>query len=330
MQDFPIVDISSYRSDSMNSKQSLARTVDEVCRQTGFLAIVGHGIPSQTTAAAWHAGRCFFDLPLEQKLEVGMPYSDYPYGYAPLRTEMLAGSIGKHTPPDLKESFSIGPLRRSVDSSVDDDQESVFRYAPNQWPRKPAELRAAWSAYYEEMEKLAATMMRIFALALELPENFFADKIDRHTSAMRALNYPDLSAPPVPGQLRAGEHSDYGSLTILLTEPAPGGLEIFTADRTWLEVPVVEGSLIINIGDLMARWTNDRWVSTLHRVRCPPADWTGTTRRQSIAFFHQPNWDAEISCIPTCLGIGGKAKYEPVRSGAYLMEKFRLAVSANH
>jgi isopenicillin N synthase-like dioxygenase len=328
MQDFPIVDISSYMSDSMNSKQSLARTVDEVCRQSGFLAIVGHGIPSKTTAAAWHAARCFFDLPLDQKLEVGMPYSDYPYGYAPLQTEMLAGSIGKHTPPDLKESFSIGPLCRSANFSVHDDQESVFRYAPNQWPRKPTEFRAAWSGYYEEMEKLAAAIMRIFALALELPENFFADKIDQHTSAMRALNYPDLAAPPVPGQLRAGEHSDYGSLTILLTEPAPGGLEIFTAEGTWLEVPVVAGSLIINIGDLMARWTNDRWVSTLHRVRCPPADSPGTTRRQSIAFFHQPNWDAEISCIPTCLGIEGKAKYQPVRSGAYLMEKFRLAVNA--
>jgi len=302
--------------------------VDQVCRQTGFLAIVGHGIPSKTTAAAWHAARCFFDLPLDQKLEVGMLHSDYPYGYAPLQTEMLAGSIGKQTPPDLKESFSIGPLCRSADSSVDDDQESAFRYAPNQWPRKPRELRVAWSAYYEEMEKLAATIMRIFALALELPENFFADKIDQHTSAMRALNYPDLSAPPVPGQLRAGEHSDYGSLTILLTEPAPGGLEIYTAEGKWLEVPVVEGSLIVNIGDLMARWTNDRWVSTLHRVRCPPADSPGRTRRQSIAFFHQPNWDAEISCIPTCLGIGGKAKYEPVRSGAYLMEKFRLAVNS--
>ena len=328
MQDFPIVDISSYMSDSMNAKQSLARTVDEVCRQSGFLAIVGHGIPSKTTAAAWHAARRFFDLPVDQKLEVAMPYPDYPYGYAPLQTEMLAGSIGKHTPPDLKESFSIGPLCRSADFSVFDDQESVFRYAPNQWPRKPAEFRAAWSAYYEEMEKLAATIMCIFALALELPENFFADKIDQHTSAMRALNYPDLSAPPAPYQLRAGEHSDYGSLTILLTEPAPGGLEIFTTHGTWLEVPVLEGSLIINIGDLMARWTNDRWVSTLHRVPCPPADLPGTTRRQSIAFFHQPNWDAEISCIPTCLGIEGKAKYEPVRSGAYLMEKFRLAVNA--
>jgi isopenicillin N synthase-like dioxygenase len=117
-------------------------------------------------------------------------------------------------------------------------------------------------------------------------------------------------------------------LTILLTEPAPGGLEIYTPEGKWREVPVVEGSLIINIGDLMARWTNDCWVSTLHRVRCPPTDSPGPTRRQSIAFFHQPNWDAEISCIPTCLGVAAKAKYAPVHSGAYLMEQFRLAVNA--
>ena len=330
MQDFPIVDISSYTSDSMNSKQSLARTVDEVCRQTGFLAVVEHGVPSEITDAAWQAARLFFDLPLDKKLEVRMPYNGYPYGYAPLEAEMLAVSLGKETPPDLKESFSIGPLRRPPRPlfSAGDDQESAFRYAPNQWPREPAELRPAWSTYYKEMEKLAATIMRIFALALDLPENFFADKIDQHTSAMRALNYPDLSARPSPGQLRAGEHSDYGSLTILLTEPAPGGLEIYTPEGKWREVPVVEGSLIINIGDLMARWTNDCWVSTLHRVRCPPTDSPGTTRRQSIAFFHQPNWDAEISCIPTCLGAGGKAKYTPVHSGAYLMEQFRLAVNA--
>src|SRR5260370_24568580 len=119
---------------------------------------------------------------------------------------MWARLIGKHRSPDLKESFSVGLLRRSADSSVNEDQESAFRYAPNQWPRRPTEFRAAWSAYYEEMEKLAAAIMRIFALALELPENFFADKIDQHTSAMRALNYPGLSATPVPFQLPAAAH----------------------------------------------------------------------------------------------------------------------------
>jgi isopenicillin N synthase-like dioxygenase len=142
---------------------------------------------------------------------------------------------------------------------------------------------------------------------------------------MRALNYPHLTKAS-PGQLRAGAHSDYGSLTILLTEPALGGLEICTPDKNWREVPVVPGAFIVNIGDLMARWTNDRWVSTLHRVVNPTVHEDASTRRQSIAFFHQPNWDAEIVCIPTCLAPGEKPKYAPVTSGAHLMEKFRRAV----
>jgi isopenicillin N synthase-like dioxygenase len=328
MQDFPIVDISQGAKGTARSRRTLADTVDQVCRETGFLAIVGHGVSSETTDAAWRAARLFFDLPLDKKLEVRMPYNDYPYGYSPLQAEMLANSLGKHTPPDLKESFSIGPLDRTTRPlNAADDQESAFRYAQNLWPKEPPELITAWTAYYREMGKLAATIMRMFALALHLPEEFFDDKIDQHTSAMRALNYPELSTAPEFGQLRAGEHSDYGSLTILLTEQAPGGLEIFAPEGKWREVPVVEGAFIINIGDLMARWTNDRWVSTLHRVLCPPAGYRGSTRRQSLAFFHQPNWDAEISCLPTCLGTERQAKYDPVCSGAYLMEKFRLAVN---
>ena len=150
--------------------------------------------------------------------------------------------------------------------------------------------------------------------------------IDKPISALRALNYPHPTTPPLPGQLRAGAHSDYGSLTILLPEAASGGLEIFTPEQTWRPVPPVAGAFIINLGDLMARWTNDRWVSTLHRVVNPSPDATGSTRRQSFAYFHQPNWHAAIACLPSCLVDGAQPKYEPVLSGPYLMSKFHATV----
>lgn len=327
MRDFPTVDISEFATRE-SKRKNVAREVDNVCRQTGFLAIVGHGVSPSIIAGAWRAARNFFDLPLRQKLDVAIPYEGYPYGYAPLQSETLARSLGNETPPDLKESFSIGPLDRPVASwtTSGKDAETAFRCAANLWPREPADFQESWSSYYRAMSELARTMMRVFALALNLPEGFFEDKIDRHTSAMRALNYPPLAASPDRGQLRAGAHSDYGSLTILLTDPASRGLEIYTPDGQWREVPAVAASFIVNIGDLMARWTNDRWVSTLHRVAFPALPAGGLTRRQSIAFFHQPNWDAEISCIPTCLAPGAKAKYAPVRSGPYLMEKFRRTV----
>jgi isopenicillin N synthase-like dioxygenase len=334
MQEFPVVDISAFprvsvagaspAGSALSGKQALARHVGEVCRQTGFLAVVGHGVANEIISGAWDAARGFFDLPVEKKLQVKMPYPGYPYGYSPLQAEALAKSLGEETPPDLKESFSIGPLEQAPHTGNEPD--AGFRFAKNLWPKEPANFQTAWSAYYRAMSDLAARIMRVFALALDLPRGFFDGMIDDPISAMRALNYPHQSTQPKPGQLRAGAHSDYGSLTILLAESAPGGLEIFTPEGKWQAVPVVPGAFVVNIGDLMARWTNDRWVSTLHRVVNPPPDARGSTRRQSIAFFHQPNWDAEISCISTCLAPGEKAKYPAVGSGAHLMGKFHSTV----
>ncbi len=176
------------------------------------------------------------------------------------------------------------------------------------------------------MEDLAARIMQVFAVALHLPEDAFAATIDKPISALRALNYPEQAVPPKPGQLRAGAHTDYGSLTILLPQAGSGGLQILDPAGEWVDVPPVPGAFVINIGDLMARWTNDRWVSTLHRVVNPQLAAGASSRRQSFAFFHQPNWHQEIACLPTCLAPGEKPKYEPVLSGPYLMSKFQATV----
>jgi isopenicillin N synthase-like dioxygenase len=301
--EFPTIDLSHYDP----------RRVDLVCRETGFVAIVGHGLPQALIRDVSNASRAFFDLPLEDKLAVAMPYVGYPYGYAPYEGEALAQSLGERTAPDLKETFSIGPP-----DTWEGDSET-----PTLWPARPPELEGLWRRYFEEMGRLAARLMSVFATALDLPEDFFASKIDRHASALRILNYPAVDAPPRPGQLRAGAHSDYGSLTILCADAGSRGLEIRRPDGSWQEVPIVEGAFIVNVGDLLARWSNDRWVSTVHRVTCADR----SRRRQSIAFFHLPNWDAEIACIPTCLGVGEKPKHPPVQAGAHLMQKFRSAVT---
>jgi isopenicillin N synthase-like dioxygenase len=165
--------------------------------------------------------------------------------------------------------------------------------------------------------------MRAFAVALGLDEGFFAPFLTAPISALRALNYPGLTRTPKPGQIRAGAHTDYGSLTILLPEPGSRGLEILSPGGAWTEVRPIPGAFVINLGDLMARWTNDRWISTLHRVVNPPPGSGAQNRRQSLAFFHQPNWDAEIVALPSCLADGEMAQYAPVRSGPYLMSKFK-------
>jgi isopenicillin N synthase-like dioxygenase len=172
------------------------------------------------------------------------------------------------------------------------------------------------------MGRLSATLMRIFALGLGLRESYFDDMVDRHISRLRVRNYPAPSAPPKPGQIRAGSHSDYGSLTILSTEDRPGGLQVFNADGKWVDVPIIPGTFVVNIGDLMARWTNDAWVSTLHRVVNPPTGTEAESRRQSLVFFHNPNYDAPIVCIPTCAADGDAPKYAPTTSGEHLRRLF--------
>lgn len=322
--DFPVFDLSRFERAAASDKPALGAEVDRICRDTGFLAISGHGVPQAVIDAAWEAARAFFDLPAKEKDKSRAPYAGYPYGYLGPGAEALAKSKGVDTPPDLKESFNGGPL--SVPPGLTDKDALAFCYAPTIWPELPAGFRPAWEAYYAAMEDLARRIMRVFAVALSLPEESFEPAIDRPISALRALNYPEQRIAPEAGQLRAGAHTDYGSLTILLPQTGSGGLQILAPDGNWRDVPPVEGAFLINIGDLMALWTNDRWVSTLHRVVNPDSAEGRVRRRQSFAFFHQPNWHQEIECLPSCLGPDGAAGYQPVRSGPYLMSKFQSTV----
>jgi isopenicillin N synthase-like dioxygenase len=318
----PIIDLGG--RGHVDADPLISQTIDQACRETGFLVISNHGVPDQVIHDCWQNCLDFFDLPLSERMKVALPRPGYPYGYGPMANETLSKSLGEDSPPDLKEGFAVGPLS-SPDRALD-PREAEFVYAPNLWPDNPVGLRAAYEVYVQEMDALAQRLMGLFALALDLPGDFFVPYINEPISACRANHYPAMDSPPAPGQLRAGAHSDYGSLTILLPHHTPGGLQVQTPSGDWIDAPVIPGTFIINIGDLMARWTNDRWVSTLHRVVTPPLDAGASARRLSIAFFHQPNWHANITCLPSCLAEGEMPLYGPVKSGPYLMEKFTSTV----
>ena len=222
--------------------------------------------------------------------------------------EALAASKGEKTPPDLKESFNGGPL--NIPENIADPHAYEFCYQPTLWPALEG-FKMAWCNYYEAMENLAQRIMAAFAEALDLSSSYFDTFISQPISALRALHYPPTGVHAHVGQQRAGAHTDYGSLTILLPESGRSGLQI-SHEGVWVDVPAPEGCFVINIGDLMEHWTSGRWVSTLHRVVARP----NQPSRKSLAYFHQPDWEAKIT------PISGQSE-KSVVSGPYLMNKFK-------
>jgi isopenicillin N synthase-like dioxygenase len=311
----PVIDLSGLVDGSGARRAAVGAEIDRACREVGFFSVVGHGVDPDVIDDLHRLALAFFDLPLPERLAVAMPEPGYPYGYSALRAEALNGSLGGDAPPDLKETFNVGPIDpppRPLEEMEDPDERAV--YAPNLWPAALPELRPAVESYYRSMAELSATLTEAFAVALDLPAGTFAGYIDRHGSALRLAHYPDLGVRPPSDGLRAGAHTDYGTLTVLWTD-GTAGLQVEAPDGTWIDVEPVDGALVVNLGDLMQRWTNDRWRSTMHRV--VPA---GRGRRLSIPFFHNANWDARIECI---VADGTSARHPPITAGRHLMEKFR-------
>ena len=304
----PVIDIAPFLAGGPEGKRLVAEQVGRACAEIGFLTIVGHGVPRELIQQTYDVSRRFFDLPSDEKNKVRV--NSQGVGYVPLQVEALAASLGQQTPGDLKESLNIG---RDFDHGL--------------WPASPPELRAIWQEYFTTLNGLGAAIMRIFATALELPEGYFDDKIDPPQAFMRVINYPDQAEDPLPGQLRAGAHSDYGTLTILRSENVVGGLQVLDKAGNWVDVVTVPDSFVINIGDMMQHWTNDRWVSTVHRVVNPPRDKNLGSRRQSIVFFHSPNENALIECLDSCVGADNPPRYQPILAGEHLRLKSEKAGS---
>ncbi len=320
----PVIDVAPFLDGT--DRAGVARAIGRACEEIGFFTIVGHGVDAGLVQRMYDVSRAFFDLPVADKQRVRRPRPEQSRGYIGLGEENLSYSVGRAT-TDLKEFFAIGPVD-VPDAPYYTAPAAYPSFAPNVWPERPAELRAIYTEYYRAMERLAGRLMQTFALALGLSDDFFHDRTDRHISGIRVINYPDQPDAPAEGQLRAGAHSDYGALTILKAENVPGGLEVLNRAGAWVPVAPVADSFVINLGDLMMHWTNDRWVSTLHRVANPPRDAALGSRRQSIVFFYQPNYDALIECLPGCSSPANPPKYAPVTSGEHRLRKFLKTVSA--
>jgi isopenicillin N synthase-like dioxygenase len=318
----PVIDIGPFRAGSEADKAAVASAVADACKRIGFFRIANHGIPEEVLARAFAVSRDFFDLPLEEKRRY-LPVGEVaPRGYAAMETKGLAATLGAQEPKDLREQFMIGTLA-PIPPALTALPGAAGCYATNIWPDPPAAYRDIFTALYRRGERLADTLMRIFARGLGVEEGYFSDKIDHHFSVLGSNHYPQLDHDPLPGQLRVGAHTDFGSLTILAPTEAPGGLQVMMADGRWIDVNPVPGCLVINLGDMMARWTNDRWRSTLHRVANPPAGSGARSRRQSLAFFCHPNYDAEIMCIESCASTAAPPKYPPILAGEHMRMKMQ-------
>jgi isopenicillin N synthase-like dioxygenase len=310
-----LMDIAPFLHGGEADRLMVARDFGRAFETTGFATIVGHGVDEALLEKVYASASAFFALPLEEKLACAAPEKTKGRGYLPIGIESVAATLSGETPPDLCEALVFRSLRREKSGKI-----------ANMWPKNPPNLEPLVREYYELVFSLTQVLMRMSALALDLPEDYFAATYEDPSFALRFVNYPDQETPPREGQLRYGAHHDYGGLTILRQDAAPGGLQIADRDSNWRDAAPVPGSFVINVGDLMSRWTNGRWRSTLHRVVNPPRELTGSTRRLSLVTFTGPNENTEVVCLPTCAGPDRSPPLPPVRAGDYVMAKLTASM----
>jgi isopenicillin N synthase-like dioxygenase len=310
-RDLPVIDLSGLAEGDGEALRRIAREIGEACRGIGFFYVVNHGVAGATIEAAFALSARFFALPIAEKRALAIETIGGNRGYSGLMHEALDPSKAA----DMKEAFNIG-----LELAPDDPEilaKKPFR-SLNAWPDL-ADFRKAMLGYFDDCAKLAARLHRAFAADLALAPNFFEDKFDRPMATLRLLHYPPTPAN-ADGQLGAGEHTDYGNLTLLATD-AVGGLEVRTRAGAWIAAPVMPGAFIVNIGDCLMRWTNDIYVSTPHRV----VNRSGR-ERYSIAFFFDPNPEARVEAIASCVPAGAQPLYPPIAAADHL--KARLSASA--
>ena len=297
MSDIPIIDFSGLATGEAAALTRMTGEVAYACREVGFFYVRGHGVPTAVLDAVMAQAHAFFAQPQAYKDALKISAESGNQGYVGLRTEAL--DPGHNI--DDKEAFNI-------------------RIDVHDRGRSPLCLElpgfdVVMADYFSRMLRLGADLHRPISRDLDLAEDYFDLRLDRPMATLRLLHYPPASAR-ADGAFGAGAHTDYGNLTLLLTDDA-GGLEVQRRDGAWIAAPPMPGAFICNIGDCLMRWTNDIYRSTPHRVTNPQG-----RDRYSIAFFLDANGDAMVEAIPSCVNAGESPRYAPITAGDYLASRF--------
>jgi isopenicillin N synthase-like dioxygenase len=307
----PVIDIGGLKSPHLADRVAVAAEVRAACTHNGFFYAHNHGVCETLVDAVFIEAERLFALPVSAKAAIDKARSAANRGYEPLNGQTLEAGA----PPDLKEGFYIGPEHAADDPRV---VAGKFNHGPNQWPVSLPGFRPVMETYFGKMLELGETLMRGLALSLDLPERYFDSFCRDAMATLRLLHYPPQAADADPAQKGAGAHTDFGGLT-LLRQGDVGGLQVWDqANACWIHADPIPGTYVVNLGDMIARWTNDRYRSTLHRV----VNVSGR-ERYSVPFFFVGNYDHDVACIPTCLAPGEAPKYPPITVEAHLREMYR-------
>ncbi|WP_296229585.1 2-oxoglutarate and iron-dependent oxygenase domain-containing protein [uncultured Pseudomonas sp.] len=308
MNALPIIDIAPLYTDDASAWPAVAEQIDRACRDWGFFYIVGHPIGAERIDALLSAAKTFFAQPAEEKLRIDITQTAHHRGYGAIATEQLDPS----KPSDLKETFDMG-------FHMPADHPEVLAGKPLRGPNRHPDM-PGWAelmeAHYGDMQDLAKTLLRAMAMALDIEHDFFEARFHEPISVLRMIHYPPRHTASSAEQQGAGAHTDYGCVTLLYQDEA-GGLQVRARSGKWIDAPPIAGSFVVNIGDMMARWSNDRYTSTPHRVISPLG-----VDRYSMPFFAEPHPDTLIDCLPNCSSADNPAKYTPVTSAEYLLSRF--------
>ncbi|MGB3596047.1 isopenicillin N synthase family dioxygenase [Pseudomonas neustonica] len=307
----PVIDLSPMLGGAAQDKVAVGLALREACEHTGFFYVSGHGIDPALIQRVFAQSQQFFAQPMDAKLETDKAQSKANRGYEKLGGQTLEPGM----PPDLKEGFYIGEELAADHPNV---RAGRFNQGPNQWPAQLPDFKLAMQDYYTAMLALSERIMAGLALSLELPEDFFADFCTDPMCTLRLLHYPPQPEQPLPGEKGCGAHTDFGGITILLLDDKPG-LQVWNArDESWIDAPPIPGAFVVNLGDMIARWTNDLYRSTLHRVIN-----TSGAERYSVPFFYSGASAHEVRCLPGCLAAGEVPKYPATTVEQHLQDMYR-------
>jgi isopenicillin N synthase-like dioxygenase len=303
----PVLDIGAYLAGEAQAATTLARAIARTCEDTGFLVVANHGVPQHLVDDTFAVTEKFFALPERDKL--ALQVGKYNIGYLPFGGQVVRHSpVNKNTKPNFSESFYIARDRAPDDPDIVNEQPLV---GLNRWPPHMPELRAATMAYYRAMEAMTTRLVPLFALALDLPADFFAEAFAEPNCTIRLIHYPPHPSP-VTNEFGFAPHTDNNFITFLAQSKLPG-LEVRTAEGDWIRPPAVPGTFVVNTGAMLARYSNDRFPATPHRVIN-----RNDRSRYACPFFLGPNNDVAVEPVPTCVGSDNPPRYEPITYGAFI------------